>query len=285
LEELQLHGYRPFDDEPDPRPLPEGRILAGAVADIVDALVASVEETRLEPELEDLLWNTVNLFHRAVSRIEQALDANVQAQKHAQSCQDGSEIRSVELERLIAEGLSMIERRDAFELMRDTAAEFFCRHTGSTWRPRTGSMVNHKTLTASMIDSREFEQARMRTEQQVMAPSGPKIAFTGGADCNDVDAIWQVLDRIHARHATMVLLHGGGKGAERIAACWADQRHVTQIVFKPDWTSHAKAAPFKRNDRMLETLPIGVVIFPGGGIQDNVADKARAMGIPVMDCR
>ena len=29
LQELQLYGYRPFEDEPDPRPLPEGRVIAG----------------------------------------------------------------------------------------------------------------------------------------------------------------------------------------------------------------------------------------------------------------
>jgi len=55
LTELQLHGYRPFQDEPDPRPLPEARIVAAAVADIFDALIASLSETRLEPDLEDLL--------------------------------------------------------------------------------------------------------------------------------------------------------------------------------------------------------------------------------------
>jgi len=79
LSELQLFGYRPFDDEPDPRPLPEGRIIAGAVADIFDALVATLSDTRLEPDLEDLLWSTVNLFHRAVDRIERQLDDNEQA--------------------------------------------------------------------------------------------------------------------------------------------------------------------------------------------------------------
>ena len=41
----------------------------------------------------------------------------------ARSEQDGSEIRSVELERLIAEGISLIERRNAFELFRDHAAD------------------------------------------------------------------------------------------------------------------------------------------------------------------
>src|SRR5450432_3392122 len=33
--------------------------------------------------------------------------------------------------------------------------------------------------------------------------------------------------------------------------------------------------------RMLEVLPIGVIVFPGTGIQDNLADKARRLGIPV----
>ena len=54
------------------------------------------------------------------------------------------------------------------------------------------------------------------------------------------------------------------------------------IVFKPDWTRHAKAAPFKRNDAMLDVLPVGVLVFPGNGIQENLADKAKKLGIPVM---
>jgi hypothetical protein len=43
----------------------------------------------------------------------------------------------------------------------------------------------------------------------------------------------------------------------------------------------AKAAPFKRNDQMLDVLPIGVMLFPGNGIQENLGDKARKLGIPV----
>jgi hypothetical protein len=38
---------------------------------------------------------------------------------------------------------------------------------------------------------------------------------------------------------------------------------------------------FKRNDQMLEALPIGVVMFPGSGISANLAGKARKIGIPV----
>jgi hypothetical protein len=32
---------------------------------------------------------------------------------------------------------------------------------------------------------------------------------------------------------------------------------------------------------MLEVVPIGVMVFPGTGIQDNLADKAKKLGIPV----
>ena len=282
LEELALYGHRPFDDEPDPRPLPEAGQVTGAIADIFDALVVTLQDTRLEPDLEDLLWGQVNLFHRAVDRIERELDDNEQGQKRGQREQDGSEVKSVELEKLLAEGMTLIERRNAFELMRDQAAEQYETHTRHIWRPRAGSMVNRKALTSAMIDSRDFLAARRRAETEVMFPAGPKIAFTGGAEVNDHRLIWDTLDKVHAKHADMVLLHGGSpKGAEKIAARWADTRKVPQIAFKPDWTKHAKAAPFKRNDQMLAVMPIGVIIFPGTGIQDNLADKARKLGIPV----
>ncbi|MGA0534092.1 DUF2493 domain-containing protein [Hansschlegelia sp. KR7-227] len=286
LDELQLHGYRPFQDEPDPRPLPDGDRVAGAVADIFDALIVTLQDTRLEPDLDDLLWSTVNLFHRAAARIERELESNEHGQRRGQREQDGSEVKSVELERLTAEGQTLLERRDAFELMRDQAADHYERHLGQHWRPRSGSMVNHKTLTSAVIDSREFLAAKRRAETEVLLPKGPKIAFTGGADINDHVRIWEALDRVWAKHADMVLLHGGSpKGAERMAACWADARKVAQIAFKPDWTKHAKAAPFKRNDAMLEVLPIGVIVFPGNGINDNLADKARKLGIPLFDFR
>ena len=282
LTELQLYGHHPFQDEPDLRPLPEPNAVGGAVADIFDALIATLQDTRLEPDLEDLLWSTVNLFHRAADRVERDLDRNEDAQKRSQKEQDGSEIRSVELERLIAEGLTLIERRNSMELFRDQAAEQFERHTGSSWRPRTGSMVNHRALTAAMIDSRDFLAAKRRAETEVLLPAGPKVAFTGGLDFNDHHAIWDRLDKVRAKHPDMVLLHGGSpKGAERIAACWADNRKVAQIAFKPDWTRHGKAAPFKRNDQLLAVLPIGVIAFPGSGISANLADKARRLGIPV----
>lgn len=282
--EMQVFGYRPFQDEPDPRPLPEEPQIQLAISAIFDAFGETLGGTRLEPDLEDLFWSVPNLFHRAGERIQRDLDRNEQAQRTGQCEQDGSEVKSVELERLIAEGITLLERRNAFEFMRDFSAELFEVQTGSSWRPRTGSKVNHANMTAAMIDSRDFLSARRHAETEVLIPAGTKIAFSGGMDYSDHERIWARLDQAHAKHPDMVLLHGGSpKGAERIAACWAAARTVTQIIFKPDWKKHAKAAPFRRNDDMLSVLPAGVIVFPGSGITGNLADKARHLGIPVWE--
>ena len=282
LAELQLYGYRPFADEPDQRPLPEGNRVTGAIADIFDALIATLEDTRLEPDLDDLLWSTVNVFHRAVERIVRELDDNEQAQSRSQREQDGSEVRSVDLERLITQGKTLIERQDAFELMRDQAAERYERHVGKIWLPRTGSRINHRNLTATMIDSRDFLMAKKRAAQEVLLPPGPKIVVTGGLDFDDHRLIWARLDQVRQKHPDMVLVHGKSpKGAELIASLWAKNRNVPQIGFAPDWSKHGRAAPFKRNDAILEIVPKGVLHFPGTGINGNLADKARKLGIPV----
>ena len=286
LQEMQLFGHRPYEDEPDPRPLPDARLASGAIADMFDALAGCLAETRIEPDLDDLLWNLVNIFHRAGEWIERALDDNEQLQRRLQREQDGSEIRSVELERATCEGISLLERRDAMEYFREASADQYRLLVRKAWAPRTGSRVQHRTMTASLIDSRDFLDARLREKAGALLPAGTRIGFSGGSDCDDHAAIWDALDKARARHADMILLHGATPtGAERAAACWADNRGVAQVAFRPDWNRHGKAAPFKRNDRMLEALPVGIIIFPGTGIQNNLADKAAKMGIPLWDFR
>jgi YspA, cpYpsA-related SLOG family len=286
LDELELHGFKPSAGEPDPRPLPDLSVIEAAISDMFDILAGAFQDMRLETDLGDILWHLTDLFHKKAARAGRQLEDNEDRQKRSQEEQDGSEVRSVELERLIAQGLDLIERRDVFEQIRDFTAEYYEAATGSAWRPRAGSLVSHKRLTAAIIDSRDFIAARRTAETGLLLPKGPKIAFSGGTDYTDHKRIWATLDAVQGRHPDMVLIHGGTpKGAERAAACWADKRGITQIAFKPDWVRDGKAAPFKRNDRMLEIMPKGVIVFPGSGITSNLAGKAKKLGIPVLDHR
>lgn len=286
LQEMQLFGYRPFEDEPDHRPLPEGRLVDGAVADMFDGMVAALADTRIEPDLEDILWGLVNVFQNGIRRVERELDDNEQAQKRMQREQDGSEVKSVELERTLAEGITMIERRDTFEYLRDAAADQYRTFVGKPWLPRSGSKVNRKALTSAVISSRDFINDRKWADKQVLVPTGTRIAISSGPTFSDARFLCATLDKIRAKFPDMVLLHGAtASGGEKIAVLWAAAVGVPSVAFEPDWERHKRAAPFKRNDAVLEAMPKGLLVLPGTGIQDNIRDKARVVGIKVWDFR
>lgn len=80
----------------------------------------------------------------------------------------------------------------------------------------------------------------------------------------------------------MALFHGRNPtGGEHIASLWARARKITHVPFRPDWERSKKVGPFRRNDQLLDTLPKAVVACPGNGINANLVDKARKMGISV----
>jgi len=66
----------------------------------------------------------------------------------------------------------------------------------------------------------------------------------------------------------------------------SEARGVHQVICRPDWNRHGKAAPFRRNAEMLNLLPKGLILFPSdSGITANLADQAVSVGIPVMKVR
>lgn len=281
LEQMALHGAKPPAGEPDNRPLPAEGSAEGAIASMVDAMMALLSDTQLEDDLDEMLWSLTNIFHRRLIHIQRLLDDNESEQRELITAQDGSEVKSLELERQTDRGVKLIEHRDVYETMRDLAADHYRVQIGSVWTPRTGSRVSHRNLTAAVIESRSFISAKRRQETETHCPAGTRIAFTGG-DYQDHMTIWAVLDQVRTKYPDMILLHGGTpSGAELIAAKWADNRGVTQVPFRPDWKSHGKAAPFKRNDELLKTMPQGIVATPGSGITENLVDKARKLGIAI----
>ena len=279
-----LHGATPGPDEIDNRFVwDEDEAIAG-IEQVVHTLIESVapDGTQLADERESLLWGFTNMLHSQAQRIDRTVDRIVQQMRDLERAQDGTEIKAVELERLTDRAHDLGRRRDAFEKMRDFASDAYRVETGQVWRPRHGSHASRTSkLTSAAIDARDFRRARKDRETQAHLPDGTLVAITGGKNVADADAVWTTLDRAREKHGDMVLLHGGGPGVEKIAASWADARGVDQVVCRPDWSAHGKAAPFRRNDELLNLLPKGVIAFPGSGITGNLVDKAKQLGIPV----
>ncbi len=69
--------------------------------------------------------------------------------------------------------------------------------------------VNRKHMTAAMIDSHDYLDAKRKTDLEPLLPTGMKIAFTGRKGVNDTATIWASLDKVRTKHNEMVRLHGG----------------------------------------------------------------------------
>ena len=284
-ENAQLYGATPERGEFDPRDIWDRDDAMDAVSEAFRILSTGVapDGFQLADERESLLWGFVNTFDAQVRRLDRSVDRLSPELRDLQTSQDGSEIKSRELELITDRAQNLGDRRDAFETLRDAAATAYRAETGDVWRPRHGSNVSQTgKLTSAAIDARDFMRARKDRETRAHLPEGTLVAIAGGKQVTDANAVIDRLDKAKEKYADIILVHGGGPGIERIAAQWADRNGVHQVVCKPDWNAHGRAAPFRRNDELLNLLPKGVIAFPGSGITDNLVDKAVKLGIPVV---
>ena len=283
-EQAALYGATPERDEFDTRDVWDADEAICAMQEAFGLLADAVAPDGLQiaDERESLLWGFVNMLDAQTQRLDRAADKLLPELRDLQREQDGTEIKSFELELKTDRAQNLTHRRDAFETLRDAAAESYRDVTGSTWRPRRGSHVSQTgALTSAAIDARDYMRAKKDRKTAAHLPQGTLVAIAGGKDVTDPGAVFDRLDKVREKYADMVLVHGGGPGVERIAARWAERNGVHQIVCKPDWDRHGRAAPFRRNDELLNLLPKGVIAFPGSGITENLVDKARTLGIPV----
>jgi hypothetical protein len=183
---------------------------------------------------------------------------------------------------------------EAFERMREVAAALYRDEIGASWKPASGSRTNHaKGMTSAVIDARDFLRARAERRRAAHMPEGTPVVFAGGRSRFDTaddartfaEAIWATLDRVRDIVPDLVLVHGGdSKGADRLAASWAERRDVQQLTFALDRRLGARAG-FRRNEEMLALHPRYVVAFPGNGVTERLVIEARKRHVTVVDRR
>ena len=64
------------------------------------------------------------------------------------------------------------------------------------------------------------------------------------------------------------------------AAAWAASREVPLVCFRLN-RALGNAAPFKRNQTLVDLKPVEAIICEGSGIQINLASRMREAGVPV----
>jgi hypothetical protein len=80
-----------------------------------------------------------------------------------------------------------------------------------------------------------------------------------------------------------VVIAGGARGADTIAAEWAEHRGIPAEVYMADWERLGRKAGPIRNQRMLDDGgPNLVVAFPGGTGTAGMTGIAHKAGVEVI---
>jgi hypothetical protein len=111
-----------------------------------------------------------------------------------------------------------------------------------------------------------------------------RLLVCGGRDYDDEPTMFAILDRVHAKRAITLLIHGGGGLADETAGCWAASRGIPIKVYRADWKTHGRSAGPIRNQQMIdEGKPDGGIGFPGGDGTSDMLRRLRSAGLPVWE--
>lgn len=117
------------------------------------------------------------------------------------------------------------------------------------------------------------------------------VLIAGGRDFADRPWMKRQIECVLSRNAgtTVRIVHGGARGADRLAGEVASEMGLEVGVFQADWDRHGRAAGYRRNERMAKFLArkrdagaaVAVVLFPGGKGTGHMRTIAKAHRLPV----
>ncbi|MDY7524272.1 DUF2493 domain-containing protein [Sphingomonas sp. 10B4] len=292
LSALELGHLEPRTEDLTGMMPPPAEALEQTVTAIWSDLFATLNNSALERDIEDLGWAMVNLFHRAAAKKHGLIDRLTDDIRLLLAEQDGSEINTANLEEKIDLAKKVEESAGAFEIMRDTAAAHYLHDTGRSWIPSSGNRIS-LGVTSAIVDGNAFLRARRERVRDANMVQGTPVVFAGGRLTfgSDEDAkrfadnLLRTLNAVRDRVGDMYLVHGGDmKGIERLAASWAEQKGIQQLRFGLDRKLGDRAG-FRRNEQMLSLKPRYVIAFQGNGVTERLVIEAKARGVRVVDRR
>lgn len=115
------------------------------------------------------------------------------------------------------------------------------------------------------------------------------ILVCGGRHYSDRAKVFKTLGEIigyggHPDSRRTIIVHGGAKGADKLADDFAEYAGHRVHVYKADWQAHGRAAGPIRNQKMLDVeKPSLVIAFPGGSGTADIVRRAKAAGIKTIE--
>jgi len=111
-----------------------------------------------------------------------------------------------------------------------------------------------------------------------------RVLVCGGRDYSDAMTLGSWLGGIHKDRGIALIIEGGGTGADTLARQFGQFAGIPVRTFGANWRKLGKAAGPIRNAKMMdEGKPDLVVAFPGGRGTADMARRARAAGVEVLE--
>jgi hypothetical protein len=108
-----------------------------------------------------------------------------------------------------------------------------------------------------------------------------RVLICGGRDFDNQGAMEQAISELSPG---TVVIHGGARGADRLAGECAKAAGLVVSAYPADWKTHGRAAGPIRNQRMLDLgKPDLVVAFPGGRGTADMVRRAKSAGVKVRE--
>ena len=84
-----------------------------------------------------------------------------------------------------------------------------------------------------------------------------KLMIAGSRDITNLDISEYIPEN------TNLIISGGASGIDKLAEQYADKKRLSKVILRPEYNRYSKAAPLKRNDKMLEIADEILVFWTG----------------------
>ncbi len=84
-----------------------------------------------------------------------------------------------------------------------------------------------------------------------------KLLVVGSRSIKDYD-----LEK-HVPADTTMIITGGAAGIDTLAEKYADKKHLSKLILRPEYNLYGRGAPLKRNEKMVELCDMALIVWDG----------------------